>query len=300
MKKYISILVFSLLLAACTGEEADGTAEGTADIAYDTESYGVEESELQVSDGEEGQDAETENSVEDVEVDSAESNRKVIYTADINVETDDFTAFSNQVQKEAARIGGYVLESTLYNEQAEDLKSGQMTIRIPQEDFHPFLDFIEEGSTKVLDHYVSGEDVTEEFVDLESRLKSKEQVEERLLDFLAGAEETEDLLKISNDLAQVQEEIEMIVGRMNYLQDKTDFSTITISIRERNVTLTNVNDDLNTWQETKQQFMKSINSIITTLSKLSILIIGNLPVLAIIGVLALSGFFIWRKQKKNK
>lgn len=300
MKKYISILVFSLLLVACTGEEVDDTAEGTADIAHDTESYGVEDSELQFSNEEEGQDAETEKSVEDVEVDSAESNRKVIYTADIDVETDDLKTFSNQVQKEAARIGGYVLESTLYNEKTENSKSGQMTIRIPQEDFHPFLDFIEEGSTKVLDHYVSGEDVTEEFVDLESRLKSKEKVEERLLDFLAGAEETEDLLKISNDLARVQEEIEMIVGRMNYLQDKTDFSTITISIRERNVTLSNVNNDLNTWQETKQQFMKSINSIITILSKLSILIIGNLPVLAIIGVLALSGFFIWKKQKKIK
>ncbi|MEI3599851.1 MULTISPECIES: DUF4349 domain-containing protein [unclassified Oceanobacillus] len=300
MKKYISIFVFSLLLVACTGEEVDDTAEGTADIAHDTESYGVEDSELQFSNEEEGQDAETEKSVEDVEVDSAESNRKVIYTADIDVETDDLKTFSNQVQKEAARIGGYVLESTLYNEKTENLKIGQMTIRIPQEDFHPFLDFIEEGSTKVLDHYVSGEDVTEEFVDLESRLKSKEKVEERLLDFLAGAEETEDLLKISNDLARVQEEIEMIVGRMNYLQDKTDFSTITISIRERNVTLSNVNNDLNTWQETKQQFMKSINSIITILSKLSILIIGNLPVLAIIGVLALSGFFIWKKQKKIK
>lgn len=225
MKKYISILVFSLLLVACTGNEADDTAEGTTNIAQNTESYGVEQSEQQFSKAneEEGQNAKTENIVEDDGLERAEANRKVIYTADIGVETDDFEAFSNEIQKEITRIGGYVLESTLYNEQAEDLKSGHMTVRIPHEDFDSFIDLIEEGSTKVIDHYVSGEDVTEEFVDLESRLKSKEQVEERLLEFLAGAEETEDLLKISNDLAQVQEDMERIVGRMNYLQDKTDF-----------------------------------------------------------------------------
>nr|WP_255770976.1 DUF4349 domain-containing protein [Oceanobacillus alkalisoli] len=263
----------------------------------------MEESEQQFSEAnkEEAQDVETESAGNDDGLATVEANRKVIYTADISVETDDFEVFSNVIQKEAKKIGGYVLESTLYNEQVEDLKGGQMTVRIPQEDFHTFLDVIEEGSTKVLDHYVSGEDVTEEFVDLESRLKSKEQVEERLLEFLDGAEKTEDLLKISNDLAIVQEEVEMIVGRMNYLQDKTDFSTVTISIQERHVTLSSVNDgDLNTWGETKQQFMKSINFLISAFSALTIFLIGNLPILITVGALMLISFFIWRKQKKNK
>lgn len=300
--KYISILMFSLLLVGCTGE-GDDTAQGTADIMQNTESYGVEESDgnLLRAGADESQDTVRENTGEDNNLDTTETNRKVIYTADISVETDNYGAFTNEIQKEAASLGGYVLESSLYNEQAEDLKNGQMTVRIPQEDFHSFLNFVEGGSTKVLDHYVSGEDITEEFVDLESRLKSKEQVEERLLGFLAGAKDTEDLLKISSDLVQVQEEIEMIVGRMNYLQDKSDFSTVTIAIYERNVTLSSVNDDnLNTWEETKQQFMKSINFIITIFSTLTILTIGNLPVLAIIGVLALIGYIFWRKQKRNR
>ena len=303
MRKYLIILMFSFLLAACTSNGADNSVEEMADIANETESYGMEESEQQFSEAnkEEAQDAETESAGNDDGLDTVEANRKVIYTADISVETDDFESFSNVIQKEAKKIGGYVLESTLYNEQVEDLKSGQMTVRIPQEDFHTFLDVIEEGSTKVLDHYVSGEDVTEEFVDLESRLKSKEQVEERLLEFLDGAEETEDLLKISHDLAKVHEEIEMIVGRMNYLQDKTDFSTVTISIQERHVTLSSVNDgDLNTWGETKQQFMKSINFLISAFSALTVFLIGNLPILIIVGALMLISFFIWRKQKKNK
>ncbi|MCF3943274.1 DUF4349 domain-containing protein [Oceanobacillus alkalisoli] len=303
MSKYLIILMFSFLLAACTSNGADNSAEEMADIANETESYGMEESEQQFSEAnkEEAQDVETESAGNDDGLATVEANRKVIYTADISVETDDFEVFSNVIQKEAKKIGGYVLESTLYNEQVEDLKGGQMTVRIPQEDFHTFLDVIEEGSTKVLDHYVSGEDVTEEFVDLESRLKSKEQVEERLLEFLDGAEKTEDLLKISNDLAIVQEEVEMIVGRMNYLQDKTDFSTVTISIQERHVTLSSVNDgDLNTWGETKQQFMKSINFLISAFSALTIFLIGNLPILITVGALMLISFFIWRKQKKNK
>ncbi|NBJ71147.1 MULTISPECIES: DUF4349 domain-containing protein [Clostridia] len=74
-------------------------------------------------------------------------------------------------------------------------------------------------------------------MDLESWLHSKKVVEKRLLAFIEQAAKTEDLLNISADLAKVQEEIEQITGRMNYLQNKADLATVHIEVRENDVSL---------------------------------------------------------------
>lgn len=245
----------------------------------------------------------------DVEVEEVENksavresegnNRKVIYTADLQVEVESYQEITEHIQKETERLGGYIVESNLYND--SDGRSGQITVRIPQEDFRTFIEIVEKGSTRVVEQTVSGQDVTEEFVDLESRMKSKRQVEERLLEFLTNAEKTEDLLKISNDLADIQEEIETLIGRMNYLQDKTDFSTVTIRIYENNVTLSSIDDDdLNTWEETKKQFMRSVNFVISVFSGIIVFFIGNLPVFLLVGVLLLIGFLTWRRKRKSE
>ncbi len=89
----------------------------------------------------------------------------------------------------------------------------------------------------MLQRNISGDDVTEEYVDLESRLKSKRVVEERLISFMNNAEKTEDLLKISEDLAEVQEEIETIEGRKKFLENQTSLSTIIITLYENKVTV---------------------------------------------------------------
>src|SRR5690625_5914174 len=165
----------------------------------------------------------------------------------------------------------------MYEDQENESKHGQITVRIPQEKFQEFIKLVEEGSYKVLESSTSGQDVTEEYVDLESRLKSKRVVEERLISFMEQAEKTEDLLKISNDLAEVQEQIEELTGRMKYLQNKSDLATVTIYIQESNVELSGTGKDkLNTWEETEQQFMKSINFLIITFSSLFIFFVEGL------------------------
>jgi hypothetical protein len=174
-----------------------------------------------------------------------------------------------------------------------------MTVRIPQKQFTEFIKIVEQGSSKVLENTTSGQDATEEYIDLESRLTSKRVVEERLLSFMDQAKKTEDLLKISNDLADVQEEIEKITGQMNYLENKSDLATINIYIQEANVSLTGTGkDDLNTWEQTKQQFMKSINFLITAFSSLFIFLIGNVPVILLIGIVILGILLIVRKTKQ--
>jgi Domain of unknown function (DUF4349) len=158
---------------------------------------------------------------------------------------------------------------------------------------------VETGEGKLMKSSVSGEDVTEEFVDLEARLKSKKVVEKRLLSFMEQADKTKDLLDISDNLADVQEEIEQIIGRMNYLKNKADLATITIEIRE-NHTVIKGEDDLNTWDKTEQQFFKSMNMILMALSNSFVFIAGNIPIFLLIGVIIISIFVFIRKKRCNE
>lgn len=224
-------------------------------------------------------------------------NRKVIYTADMAVRVKSYQEAVSSIQKTLASLGGYVMESNTYSGEEDQPQEGMLTVKVPQEAFQSFLNTVEKGSIKVENQTVSGQDVTEEYVDLESRLKSKKTVEERLLSFMKEAQKTEDLLKISNDLSAVQEEIEQLTGRINYLNNQTAFATVSIHLSENKINVPGLeNENLNTWQKTKQQFMESINTLLSAGSAIIVFTAGNLPVLA---VLFLAGFAIWLAVKKR-
>ena len=107
-----------------------------------------------------------------------------------------------------------------------------LLIRIPSSSFQPLIDSIYK-SIKSLDRKeVILKDVTEEFVDIEARLKAKRKLEERYLQLLAKANTVKDMLEIESQIAQIREEIEAKQGRLKYLQNKVSMSTIHLDFYE--------------------------------------------------------------------
>lgn len=229
------------------------------------------------------------------------ANRMVIYNASLSLEVKDYHKVEAIIQEKVATLGGYVVESSIYNSGGERI-NGNLVVKVPQKSFHSFINEVESASVKVNDRHVSGNDVTEEYVDLESRLRSKRVVEERLLSFLEKAEKTEDLLKISSDLGKVQEDIEQVLGRMNYLKTNVDFSTVTIHLSEKLITVQSIQDKeaLNTWVKAKSLFVDSTNGLISFFSSIIVLSIGLSPILFPLGLLGFVTFlYIRRKKKRN-
>lgn len=226
-------------------------------------------------------------------------NQMVIYQADLQIRVKKFEQTLQHLEEEVIKFGGYIASSNIVKEGDEQV-SGSITIRIPQKHFQAFLTNAEGQAAEVLQRNITGTDVTEEYVDLESRLKSKKIVEERLISFMNAAVKTEDLLKISNDLAAVQEEIETIQGRMKYLENQTSFSTVNITLYENKVVVPNLEDeDLNTWDKTKKQFMKSLNFLMSAFSGFMVFIFGNLPIFLILAIIALI-FYLFTKRMIKK
>lgn len=240
----------------------------------------------------------TTETIEGQSLNSAE--RMVIYNANLSLEVNDYEQVEANIQQRVNAIGGYVVESSIYFS-GEDRINGNLVVKVPQESFHSFIHEVESVSIKVQDRHVSGNDVTEEYIDLEARLRSKRVVEARLLDFMEKAEQTEDLLKISSDLAKVQEEIEQLVGRINYLQTNVDYSTVSIYLTEKLVMIPTIQDKeaLNTWVKAKSLFMDSINGLISFFSTVIILAIGLSPVFIPLAIFVLFVVIYVRKKRGN-
>lgn len=279
MKKawlFLVTISLSCLLAACSGDE-ESAKMSTAESASDSAEFATEEQKSEEAEVEQG------SATEDRE---APNIRMIIHQARISTNVKDLEKAQHNMEQKVKNYDGYIVESNVYLE-SDETSTGKMVVRIPEEHFETFLSEAEAEASKVLEKNVTGQDVTEQYVDLSSRVKSKRAVEERLLAFMKDAEKTEDLLKISTDLAKIQEEIEVLVGKINYLENQTSFSTIELTMYENRVIIPEIeNKDLNTWEKTKKQFITSTNSLLSIGSGIIVFIIGNLPVLAFLAIIA--------------
>lgn len=305
MRKTIRIILFSslfIVLAACSSSEksynqledkASGP-ESSNDMATDSDSIEEAESEAVSEDS-----SETESEVSEVA-----SVRMIIHKAVMSVNVKELEKAQSNIEQKVEQYGGYIVESNVYQED-DETSSGKMIVRIPEKHFEKFLLDAEGEAADILERNVTGQDVTEQFVDLESRVKSKRAVEERLLEFMSNAQKTDDLLKISSDLAKIQEEIEVMVGKMKYLENQTSFSTIELLMYENRVVVPEIDSkELNTWEKTKKQLATSTNALLATGSAFIVFFIGNLPVLVILAGIAIVVFWIikrrLRPEHKNK
>lgn len=293
--RLLTIISLVLFLGACSSNSKSDEAKMSSDRSVESDSgQASSEEKLQVSFDNNAKQEEA--APKDMEVPS----QMVIYQADLQLRVKKFEKTLQNIEEQVIKYGGYISESNVFKD-GEEQVSGQITVRIPQKNFQAFLREAEGQAAEVLQRNITGTDVSEEYVDLDSRLKSKRVVEERLTSFMKNAQKTEDLLKISADLAAVQEEIERIQGRMKYLENQTSLSTIHISLFENKVIVPNLeDDDLNTWDKTKKQFMRSTNMLLAAISGLFVFLIGNLPVLVILAVAAVFIYLFIKRILKRK
>lgn len=143
-------------------------------------------------------------------------------TVDIGVPDEDVDESINEAISVAGRYGGFVLSSRLGRRDA----GGTLTMRIPATRFEAALADLE-GLGKVRRENISGEDVGQEFVDLQARLRNWESQEAVLLKLMDRAESVTDTIRVQNELSRVQMEVEQLRGRLTFLRDQTSMGTIT-------------------------------------------------------------------------
>lgn len=296
-KKRAIVILISLLilfLTACSGSE-------DTDSSLDENTETTEEASDSESTAESSQNGLSETPQADADAEAEENtdvkDRMMIYEAHIDLETEDYEQFQQNLQERMNSFEAYMVETNIRKTE-RGTRQGHIRIRVPQQNFEPLISGFENISDNIKSRNINSRDVTKSYVDFESRLKAKEEIEARLLSFLEDASATEDLIQISQDLERVQADIESIKGEMNYLENQSDFSTITLSITETKVVIDGVEQqNLNTWEKTKQAFFSSINGIVSFVSWITIVVFGYSPFLIPLLIIIL---FIWRQRKKKQ
>lgn len=156
------------------------------------------------------------------------SSRLVIRSGNLNLVVQDIWGTGKKIIEFAEGQGGYVVSSTI--SEIEEVPTGTVVIRVPEDKFDTTMDFIKALAKKVEYEGRTGEDVTEEYVDLEAKLKALQAKRDQFYEILKKATTIEDTLKVYDKIEEVQTEINQTEGRMNYLKQSAKLAKISINL----------------------------------------------------------------------
>jgi hypothetical protein len=153
--------------------------------------------------------------------------RKIIMVATVDLNVDDVARGFEDVSNIATAAGGFVASSSFGHN--GDNETASVTIRVPSDRYQDALDRIRKlGDVQGVE--ASSNDVTEQYTDLQSRLRNLKATEEQYLGFLGKAKDIGEVLQVQDRLSAVRSEIEQVQGRINLVEHQTDLATITVHL----------------------------------------------------------------------
>lgn len=273
---------------------------GIASMKYETAEAAAEEpmSEPQV---EGGQNQET----------SAAAGRKLIKTVNISAETEDFDTLVPNLQKQVEALGGYIESISVYDvgsyyveDQNVKQRCANLTARVPKEKLDGFLTQVGE-QTNVTSRSENVEDVTLQYVDLESHKKALVTEQERLLTLMGQAESVEDIITIESRLSEVRYQLESMESQLRTYDNQIDYSTLYLYIEE--VRKYSAPQTASVWQRIERGFMKSLEDIGFGIRDFAIGFVIDIPYFVFWIILIAVAVLIfrivrklWRKRKAKK
>ncbi|RYJ43965.1 DUF4349 domain-containing protein [Flavobacterium beibuense] len=212
MKKFLAFLSIAVLLLSCKEEvnEAYATEEIADQIianSSNAEYYKIAPKSIS------GQ--------------AKQTDPKIIKTATLRFETQNLETTADNLKQAIGKFNGEVQSDEERNEY--NTVSRSLSIRVPSHSFDNFIDEISKGVTYFDRKEISSRDITEEYIDTESRIKTKKALEERYLQLLKKANKVSEMLEIEKELSAIREEIESKQARLQYLQSQVSYSTVQLS-----------------------------------------------------------------------
>lgn len=223
-KRFLFIVaILTLILAACAQAaapmQAPAEASGPADRAGQPEAGGEFAGDVVLESPSQAEET---------------AERIVIKNASLDIIADHPDQVLDTIGKMAEEMGGFIVSANLYQDSlpsGAQVPRGSITIRVPAERLDEAISRIEEQSDQpVQNKTINSQDVTREYIDLQSRLRNLEAAESQLLKIMDQATKTEDVLSVHNQLTQVREQIEVTKGQIQYYEQSARLSSISTNI----------------------------------------------------------------------
>ncbi len=221
------LIVLTILLSACASQYASEPMLVSDDYgggyASDDAMYEMEESAAPMAPESDFSAADSTVSVQ----------RMVIKNAALSIVVVEPAKAMDEIISMAEEMGGFVVSSNMWQTTLSNgvtVDQANINIRVPAERLDEALSRIKDGAGEVRSEQISGEDVTSQYTDLQSRLRNLEAAETQLAQIMDDATDTEDVLQVYNNLVSVREQIEVIKGQMQYYEQAAALSSISIDI----------------------------------------------------------------------
>jgi hypothetical protein len=225
----------------------------------------------------------------DKEEDSEVITPKIIKNANLRFQTSNVDTTTTAVQQLVKKYKGNIQRDL---QEHEDYRlSRSMSIRVPSANFDAFIADLSKGVDYYDNKEISSEDVTEEYVDVTARIKTKKELENRYFELLKKANKVSEMLEIEQKLSEIREEIEAKQGRLKYLQTKVSMSTIDLYFYKE------IAQGTSKRQSYGSKIIASLGTGFNSISYFLLAVLDNWP-LILIFVIAI--VFIRRKLKKRK
>jgi hypothetical protein len=169
--------------------------------------------------------------------------RKIIRNGELILEVNAPQDVQRKIASIAESLGGFVVTSE--SKQRQSSNGGEpsievsLVIRVPATQFGAALDQVRTAGSRVIAEKITGEDVTEEFIDLEARIKTQKALEDQFLEIMKRANKVEDALEVQRQIADVRTEIEKLEGRKRFLENRASLSTITVNLQTPSAVVVN-------------------------------------------------------------
>jgi hypothetical protein len=214
--------------------------------------------------------------------------QKIIKTGNIKFETNDLGETYNQMITAVKKHNAIIQNDTEGKEYGSIFR--RITVRVPSKNFDLFLSDISKGVSYFDNKEISSQDVTEEYIDIDARLKAKKILEARYLELLKKANKVSEMLEIEAQLSAIREEIEAKEGQLRYMQSQVSMSTINIEFYK---TVANEGG------ATISYGSKIWNAITSGFNSISSFFIGLLSIWPFLIILAAAVYFIRKRFKKK-
>ena len=159
----------------------------------------------------------------------------IVKNADVKLQVEDTDTAIDRSTQIVGDVGGYIISSRVWYQDSNgtNYKYATISMGVPVDQFETAMRRLRGLALRVLDENASGQDVTSEFVDLQSQLGNIEATRDRIRSFLDNAKTVDESLQINAQLTDIEGQIEKVKGRMTYLTGRSSYSTITVNLEPK-------------------------------------------------------------------
>ncbi len=241
----------------------------------------------------EGENANEDKSLEKGQPDQLQSKSKIIKNGELSIRAKDVFAGKTSIDKLLKKYNAYYQNEELNNN--DKYINYRLKIRVPSDNFEALMNGIENGQNEVLNKKIEAVDVTEEYIDLESRIANKKEYLKRYRELLSRAGAIKDIIEIQEKVREIQEELESKEGRIKYLKDQINYSTLDITIGDKKDFIPKHDKS----SEFSERFKKSLRQGWSSVIKAFLNIVSLWPAIIVLGGLAF-GVWVWIKRRRSK